>query len=74
MGPQINELLGLSKKKKIDIIQLLWKSIKSDIKNDELPDDLKQELDNRYEKYIKNPDSAITWEEALTRIKKRYEA
>ena len=63
MAPQINELLDLSKKEKIDIIQLLWKSIKSDLKNDELSDTLKQELDNRYEKYIKDPDSAITWDE-----------
>ncbi len=69
MAPQINELLDLSKKEKIDIIQLLWKSIKSDLKNDELPNALKQELDNRYEKYIKDPDSAITWDEAFKKIK-----
>ena len=73
MSPHIKELLVLSQKEKIDIIQLLWKSIKPDFLNEELPNALKQELDNRYKKYLKNPDSAITWKDALQKVKSKYE-
>ncbi|MCC7370460.1 MAG: addiction module protein [Chloroflexi bacterium] len=69
----IDELLKLSSSDRVDIAMALWESL-SDEERDaqfDLTDEVKAELDRRWERYLANPQSAMSREEVLERLKHR---
>jgi putative addiction module component (TIGR02574 family) len=65
-----SELMKLTPAERIELAQDLWDSIAQN----ELPpltDDEKEELDRRYAEHLRDPSTAITWEELKARLASR---
>jgi putative addiction module component (TIGR02574 family) len=65
-----SELMKLTPAERMDLVQDLWDSIAQD----ELPpltDEEKGELDRRYAEHLREPGTAITWEELKARVASR---
>lgn len=60
----IEELLKLSSSDRIDIAMALWESLSEEERDSQfvLTDELKAELDRRWEEHLTNPETAIPWE------------
>ena len=64
------ELMKLTPAERIDFAQDLWDSIAQQ----ELPpltNDEKEELDRRYAEHLRDPSTAITWDEVKARLAAR---
>jgi putative addiction module component (TIGR02574 family) len=64
------ELMKLTPAERIDLAQDLWDSIAQQ----ELPpltNDEKEELDRRYAEHLRDPSTAITWDEVKARLAAR---
>ncbi len=64
------ELMELSPEERIELVQDLWDSIGPE----ELPPltaEQKEELDRRYAEHLRDPSTAITWEEVKARLQSR---
>jgi putative addiction module component (TIGR02574 family) len=69
----IDELLKLSSSDRIDIALALWESLTDEERDAQfvLTDELRAELDRRWERYLANPESAVPREEVRERLKHR---
>jgi putative addiction module component (TIGR02574 family) len=69
----IEELLKLSSSDRIDIAMALWERLSDEERDAQfvLTDELKAELDRRWERYLANPASAVSREEFRERLKRR---
>lgn len=62
-------LLNLPVTEKLEIVTALWESIENDSLGTELAtNEIRQELDNRISKIIKNPETLISWEEVKNKM------
>lgn len=63
------DLLNLPVTEKLEIVTPLWESMKNDSLGTELAtNEIRQELDNRISKIIKNPETLISWEEVKNKM------
>jgi putative addiction module component (TIGR02574 family) len=63
------ELLALPVADKLDLIELLWDSLRADEKDNlPLPGWHREELDRRLDELEKNPDDSIPWEDVKRRL------
>ena len=67
------ELLALSAKEKLDIIEMLWDDLGSSDRKIPLPDWVDQEAVRRRAELIANPEIGLTHEEVWSRIERRKE-
>jgi putative addiction module component (TIGR02574 family) len=67
---QYPELLRMSTPDKLRLIEDLWNSIAAEPDQVPVPDELKEELDRRHEEFVRDPNSAVSWEEAKERIRR----
>ena len=64
MNPSVlNEVMALPAVEKLELIDKLWESISPEEDQGEISDEEKKLLDERWENYLKNPDSALTIEQ-----------
>ncbi len=62
-----SELMKLTPAERIELVQDLWDSIaQHDLPP--LTDEEKEELDRRYAEHLRDPSTAITWEELRARL------
>jgi putative addiction module component (TIGR02574 family) len=72
MSPALlTEIMSLSPAEKLELIDKLWESFSPEVDDGEISDEEKKLLDDRWEKYQKNPDSALTLEELKAAVAAR---
>lgn len=64
----IPQIESLSASEKMTLISEIWEGMKVDSEEVEISDELKAELDRRWEHYQANPDTAQPWEEVKKRL------
>jgi putative addiction module component (TIGR02574 family) len=64
-------LFQLSVPQKLELVEELWDSIAASPADLPVPDWQKEELERRKAAYLKDPQSAVPWEEAKERIRRR---
>jgi putative addiction module component (TIGR02574 family) len=67
----LNQVLNLPVADRLDLVHRLWNSLLEDPESVRLSDDQKQELDRRYEQYLKDPAEGSTWEEVEAFVRAR---
>lgn len=72
MPPEVAAVFSLSKAEKLQLVEDLWDDIAAN------PDDIpvhnwqKDELDKRKANLAANPQSALTWDEIVRRVRARH--
>jgi putative addiction module component (TIGR02574 family) len=69
MSPQVNSVFDLSPAEKLQLIEDLWEDLSAQPANIPFSPSFKEELDRRKANLKANPESALTWEEIVRRIK-----
>ncbi|MEO6330771.1 MAG: addiction module protein [Ginsengibacter sp.] len=63
-------LLSLPVKEKLELVTALWESIDNDTLGRDLSNyEIEQEIANRINKIIKNPETLISWEEVKNKMR-----
>jgi len=70
MNANFEQLFDLDVAEKLQLVEDLWDNIASDPEAVPVHDWQKQELSKRKAKYLQNPSSGVTWEEAKKRIRR----
>jgi putative addiction module component (TIGR02574 family) len=60
---ELPQIMALSTEEKLDLIHDLWESIAPEVDQSEVSDEEKKLLDERSEKHLANPESALTLEQ-----------
>jgi putative addiction module component (TIGR02574 family) len=60
---ELPQVMALSTAEKLELIDELWISIEPELQQVEVSDEEKELLDSRWERYLANPDSALTIEQ-----------
>ncbi len=59
----LHDVLALPPADRLELVRQLWDSLLDDPKSLPLTDATRQELDRRYEDYLRNPEEGSTWDE-----------
>jgi putative addiction module component (TIGR02574 family) len=68
---ELPQVMALSTAEKLQLIDELWMSIEPELDQLEVSEEEKKLLDERWEKYRKDPDSALTIEQMEALLAKR---
>ena len=68
---ELPQIMALSTEEKLDLIRDLWESISPEVEQGEVSDEAKKLLDERWEKYLANPESALTLEQLKAAVASR---
>jgi putative addiction module component (TIGR02574 family) len=68
----LSELLKLSEAERIQLAQDLWDSIPPESSLLGLDEEQRRELDRRLAEHEADPGSAVSWDEARARLRKRF--
>jgi putative addiction module component (TIGR02574 family) len=60
---ELPQIMALSTGEKLDLIEELWESMELELKQVDVSPQEKQLLDDRWERFLANPDSALTLEQ-----------
>jgi putative addiction module component (TIGR02574 family) len=71
MSVPIEEILNLSIKKRLELIEEIWDSIASDEQAIPLTSAQRRELDRRKREHRADPSAATSWSEVRDRLQKR---
>jgi len=71
MSISIEEILNLSVKKRLEVIEEIWESITSDEEAIPLTSAQRRELDRRKREHRADPSAATSWAEVRDRLQKR---
>jgi putative addiction module component (TIGR02574 family) len=72
MNPSVlNEVMALPAVEKLELIDKLWESISPELDQADVSDEEKKLLDERWEKYLANPESALTMEQLKAAVASR---
>lgn len=63
--------MALPAVEKLDLIDKLWESISPELDQADVSDEEKNLLDERWETYLKNPESALTLEQLKAAVASR---
>jgi putative addiction module component (TIGR02574 family) len=71
MTPQLSELLKLPADARAELAMALWESLSAEEREAEfaLTPDQAAELDRRWAEHLRNPQSAIPWEDVLRSLR-----
>jgi putative addiction module component (TIGR02574 family) len=72
MPPEVAAVFSLSKAEKLQLVEDLWDDIAANPGDIPVRDWQKDELDRRKENLAANPESALTWEEIVRRVRARH--
>jgi putative addiction module component (TIGR02574 family) len=67
----LSEIMSLPPSEKLALIDKLWESISPEIDDSEITEEEKMLLDERWEKYLANPESALTLEQLKAAVAAR---
>jgi putative addiction module component (TIGR02574 family) len=67
----LSEIMSLPPSEKLALIDKLWESISPEIDDSEITEEEKKLLDERWEKYLANPESALTLEQLKAAVAAR---
>ena len=65
----INELKALPLQDRLKVVEAVWDSIDEDSSEVPLTSEQRAELDRRMAAHEANPDSALTWDQVLERLR-----
>jgi putative addiction module component (TIGR02574 family) len=68
---ELPQVMALSTAEKLELIDELWISIEPELQQVEVSDEEKELLDSRWERYLANPDSALTMEQLKAAVASR---
>jgi putative addiction module component (TIGR02574 family) len=68
---ELPQIMALSTEEKLDLIHDLWESIYPEVEQNEVSDEEKKLLDERWEKHLANPESALTLEQLKAAVASR---
>jgi putative addiction module component (TIGR02574 family) len=68
---ELPQLMALSTAEKLQLIDDLWISIEPELDHLEVSEEEKKLLDSRWEKFLANPDSALTLDQVKERLAAR---
>jgi len=72
MNPAVlHEVMALPAQEKLDLIDKLLESISPELDEADVSDEEKKLLDERWENYLRNPDSALTLEQLKAAVASR---
>jgi putative addiction module component (TIGR02574 family) len=71
MGVDIEEILNLSVKKRLELIEEIWDSIATDQQAIPLTSAQRRELDRRKREHLADPKTAVPWSDVRDRLRKR---
>ena len=72
MNPSVlNEVMALPAVEKLDLIDKLWESISPELDQADVSEEEKNLLDERWENYLANPESALTLEQLKAAVASR---
>jgi putative addiction module component (TIGR02574 family) len=60
---ELPQIMALSTAEKLELIDDLWISIEPELQQVEVSEEEKKLLDDRWEKFLANPDSALTMDQ-----------
>lgn len=60
----VAEILGLPAAERLELLELIWDSLRAVPANVPVSDELKEELERRLADFEANPDGGLSWEEA----------
>jgi putative addiction module component (TIGR02574 family) len=66
---QINEILKLDIKDRINLVEIIWDSLADSSEKFELTESQKDELDKRLNEYNENTEQGISWDELAGKLK-----
>ncbi len=65
----VEETKKIGIKKRIELVHKIWDGIVEETQEIPVPDWHKEELERRNEKYMKNPESGLSWEKVKENIR-----
>ena len=68
---ELPQVMALSTAEKLQLIDELWMSIEPELNQLEVSEEEKKLLDERWEKFLANPDSALTLDQVKERLAAR---
>ena len=68
------QIMALSTEEKLDLIHDLWESISPEMDQMEVSEEEKKLLDERWENYRKNPESALSLEQVKALVAARFDS
>ena len=68
---ELPQVMALSTMEKLELIDELWESIAPELDQADVSDEEKKLLDERWEKYLANPESALTLEQLKAAVASR---
>jgi putative addiction module component (TIGR02574 family) len=71
MSVSIEEILNLSVKRRLEVIEKIWDSIASDQEAIPLTSAQRKELDRRRAEHRADPSAAVPWADVRSRLQKR---
>ena len=71
MNVRVEDLKSLPLQQRIQLVEDLWDSIAAELEKQPVSEELKAEMNRRREEYLRNPSSAVDWEEIRRRLEKR---
>jgi putative addiction module component (TIGR02574 family) len=72
MPPEVAAVFTLSKAEKLQLVEDLWDDIAANPDDIPVHDWQKDELDRRKANLAASPESALTWEEIVRRVRARH--
>lgn len=68
----VAEIQQMKSSEKLDLIEALWENLAQEYDQAEIPLQHQEEIQSRYDSYLKNPKLAQPWEAAKKEILNRY--
>jgi len=68
---ELPQIMALSTAEKLELIDDLWISIEPELQRVEVSEEEKKLLDDRWEKFLANPDSALTLDQVKALVAAR---
>ena len=70
MNVRVDDLKALPLSQRIKLVEDLWDSIAAELDKKPVPDDVKAEMRRRREEYVRDPSTAVDWDDVRRRLEK----
>ena len=70
MNVRVDDLKSLPLSQRIKLVEDLWDSIAAELDKKPVPDDIKAEMRRRREEYVRDPSTAVDWDDVRRRLEK----
>lgn len=70
MNVRVDDLKSLPLSQRIKLVADLWDSIAAELDKEPVPDDVKAEMRRRREEYVRDPSTAVDWDDVRRRLEK----